>query len=241
MGDHTDEINIRKDKITSGVENLGGPCHRLFISSKRARRIAQCTSHGETNAQLTCSQMAHMVALRYTESFTNDTFKRYNLRALMTIQDHAKYILPIDTVTDCYDLWELCCGLKGIPIDKTQRLSILGLREDRMTGRIRYMIHVNTENMIMDGLTKLGTFPQLMLLMTTGIIRIDNYKNKPCTIRKSSKREITTEEELLKEEEMSIESIKTNHQATSKTDKTRTSKCKKVRFSNNNEYWYPEY
>ena len=38
-----------------------------------------------------------------------------------------------------------------------------------MEGRIRYTIHVPTQAMVADGLTKVGTFLQLMGLATTGI------------------------------------------------------------------------
>eukprot|EP00959_Pyramimonas_sp_CCMP1952_P093202 1951079-Pyramimonas_sp.AAC.1 len=46
--------------------------------------------------------------------------------------------------------------MKGIPVDKTQRLSIPSLREDRLSGKVRRMYHWPTELMAMDALTKVG-------------------------------------------------------------------------------------
>ena len=87
------------------------------------------------------------------------------------MQDDGKAAFPIDLVTDCYDLFQLITGMKGIPVDKTQRLSILSLREDRLSGRVRRMYHWPTELMIMDALPKVGVFPQMMDYLTSGTIR----------------------------------------------------------------------
>ena len=81
----------------------------------------------------------------------------------------------LDVVTDCYDLFQLVTGQKGIPADKTQRLSILSLREDRLSGRIRRVYHWPTEVMVMDGLTKVGIYPQLMSFLSCGIIEYERF------------------------------------------------------------------
>eukprot|EP00959_Pyramimonas_sp_CCMP1952_P347627 7281570-Pyramimonas_sp.AAC.1 len=87
------------------------------------------------------------------------------------MQDEGRAMIPIDIVTDCYDLYQVTTGLKGIPVDKTQRLTIFSLREDRLSGRIRMIYHWPTEIMIMDALTKQGTFPQMQDYLQSGHIR----------------------------------------------------------------------
>ena len=77
-------------------------------------------------------------------------------------------IVPVDQVADCMDLFELVTNVKGLSTDKAQRLAILALREDRITRRIRNFIHVPTKAMLADGLTKDGTFDQLLKYVTTG-------------------------------------------------------------------------
>ena len=42
------------------------------------------------------------------------------------------------------------------------------MREERLSGRIRGFIHAPTEIMLMDALTKIGIFPQIMRHATTG-------------------------------------------------------------------------
>eukprot|EP00959_Pyramimonas_sp_CCMP1952_P101945 2131992-Pyramimonas_sp.AAC.1 len=64
-------------------------------------------------------------------------------------------IVPCDGITDCMDLFELVSGGRGLTTDKTQRISIMSLREDRLTGRFRRITHVPTASMLSDGMTKL--------------------------------------------------------------------------------------
>ena len=52
------------------------------------------------------------------------------------------------------DLWELACGLKGIPQDKSQRLGVLSIREERRCLRLRRLFHIRTKWMAADQLTK---------------------------------------------------------------------------------------
>ena len=114
-----------------------------------------------------------------------------------TVQDKGLYLMPIDHWTDCKDFWELCCGVKGVPADKSQRLSVLMMREDRLTGKIRNMILVDTANMVGDGLTKAGTFPELMRLQTSGAFDIKVTKNFHILLRRiEEKRDDMTESEL---------------------------------------------
>eukprot|EP00959_Pyramimonas_sp_CCMP1952_P273868 5724419-Pyramimonas_sp.AAC.1 len=69
--------------------------------------------------------MAQFTALRFTEILMRPQLDRGPEGALkmpMQYQDEAKTILSVDIVTDCYDLYQLVTGMKGIPVDKTQRL-----------------------------------------------------------------------------------------------------------------------
>ena len=56
---------------------------------------------------------------------------------------------------DCVDLWELSCGLRGIPQDKSQRLGVLAIREERRTRRVWRLYHIRAADMLADMLTKL--------------------------------------------------------------------------------------
>ena len=69
---------------------------------------------------------------------------------------------------DCMDFGQLCCGGKGIPSDMGSRLASLSMREERLSGRIRAFIHIPTEIMLVDALTKVGPYPVLMRHLTTG-------------------------------------------------------------------------
>eukprot|EP00959_Pyramimonas_sp_CCMP1952_P196812 4115327-Pyramimonas_sp.AAC.1 len=68
-------------------------------------------------------------------------------------------------------MFELVTGLKGVPQDRQQRLAVMALGEERMTGRMGFTIHIPTDVMLRDALTKPGMFPQLMYLLTTGIAK----------------------------------------------------------------------
>ena len=66
----------------------------------------------------------------------------------------SRYEYPIDSMTDAEDVYALCCGKKGIPQDKSQRLIILSLREKRLLGKVRRSYWVNTQSMTANPLTK---------------------------------------------------------------------------------------
>ncbi len=83
------------------------------------------------------------------------------------MQEQNQSIIPVDHVTDCMDLFDLVTNIKGLSNDKAQRLDILALREDRITRRIRNFVHVPTKAILADGLTKDGTFEQLLACVTT--------------------------------------------------------------------------
>ena len=75
--------------------------------------------------------------------------------------------------------------MKGVPSDESSRLAVLSMREERLSGRVRNFIHLPTEVVIVGGLTKTGTFKQLMEHMTTGIWHIRLQKGKVITMRRS--------------------------------------------------------
>ena len=87
-------------------------------------------------------------------------------------------LVPIDVMTDCMDVWELLCGIKGLSNDKSQRLVVLGLREYRLLGIVRSVYHIQTSTMLADGLTKVGKFPQLYKFCTTGLVKYGNLQQK---------------------------------------------------------------
>ena len=105
-------------------------------------------------------------------------------RDLSIIQDKGLTIILVDHITDCMDLYELVCGMKGLSADKNQRLVITSLREDRSRGFIRRFMHWPTSIMLADGLTKVGVFPQLLRYATTGIVKLELACDKHIRSRK---------------------------------------------------------
>ena len=95
------------------------------------------------------------------------------------------------------DLYELVCGMKGVPSDESQRLGIMCLREDRITGRIRYVAHMPTANMLADGLTKPGIFENLLHFCTTGVWIVYKTEMRPVRLKLSARRRTYTERDLM--------------------------------------------
>ena len=129
------------------------------------------TSNAETLSAVGCTQVGHLVAGRYTELIGSPSLLGAGLptvRDLLQLQAQNLAELPVDHVTDCMDVFELITGQRGISSDRAQRLAIMALREDKVTGRTRFTIHVTTKAMLADGLTKQGVFLQLMAFATTG-------------------------------------------------------------------------
>ena len=156
--------------------SFGGTAHIIYFSAKRASRISHSTSHAETLSAVGCSQVGHLVAQRLSELFLPFALTGYDraasLQELLDYQQRSMQICPVDAYTDCMDLFELCTGTKGLSNDKSQRLAVLSLREDRLVGRTRWMIHTPTKAMVADGLTKEGLFQQLLFLVTTGTFKL---------------------------------------------------------------------
>ena len=110
-----------------------------------------------------------MVCLRYTELLF---WKQPSLDQMIRIQANGVYDFQQDLFTDCDDLLELVCGLRGVPQDRTQRLIILSLRERKALGMFRNLIWCDTKDMAANSLTKSVPFDeQLFQLQHTGVLR----------------------------------------------------------------------
>ena len=114
------------------------------------------------------------MAARITELFSEGLVDGpINARALLELHERNVSVLPTDHVTDCMDLFELVTNVKGLSSDKSQRLAVLALREDRVTRRVRNFVHTPTATMLSDGLTKSGLFLRLMEFATTGLWKVE--------------------------------------------------------------------
>ena len=134
---------------------LGGSFHTLVALSQKSKRVSYSTSHAETNAAARLVPVGQLAALRYVEPELAMELGRAP-RALDVMQylERQRCSLPCDHVVDCMDLWELCCGYRGIPQDKGQRLGVLMMREERRSLRLRRLYHLRTRWMLADMLTK---------------------------------------------------------------------------------------
>ena len=154
--------------------NLGGMGHPLFHSGKKATRVSHSTSHAEALSAIGTTQVAQLISNRMSEPFAATILNKLTISArdLMIIQLNGYVQVPVDHVTDCMDLYELVCGVRGLSADKNQRLIITSLREDRAKSLIRRFQHWPTSIMLADGLTKGGFFQQLSEFVTTGKLSI---------------------------------------------------------------------
>ena len=107
--------------------------------------------------------------MRYTEPELAAALGRSpKAQDCMAILDDASCPLRHDHFIDCMDLWELCCGYKGIPQDKGHRLGILMLREERRSLRLRRLYFLRAKYMLPDMLTKfLGPDSNTLLEMVS--------------------------------------------------------------------------
>ena len=91
------------------------------------------------------------------------------LATLLAWADAGHFAVPTHCVTDCHDLLELATGARGVPSDKGQRLAVLSIREERLSGRCRLFSHIPTSIMLADSLTKVGVFPVMNHFLSTGV------------------------------------------------------------------------
>ena len=146
---------------------FGGPAHCIAATSRKSKRITHSTSFAETLACHSGSASSQLLALRFTEVLCDVPSPR--LSTLLRWADEGHFVIPTHCVTDCFDLLELATGDRGVPSDKGQRLAILSIREERLSGRCRLFSHVPTSVMLPDGLTKLGVFKILNHFLSTGV------------------------------------------------------------------------
>ena len=122
-------------------------------------------------------QVGHSVALRFTELFSR---RFLTLRQLTTCHEESKFIYPIDSITDCQDLFDNVAGTGVLPQDKAHRTYVLALREELQRKGFRLWIKAPTESMLADGLTKSMLSMQLLTLLRYGFYLIENsyYNDK---------------------------------------------------------------
>ena len=83
--------------------------------------------------------------------------------------------MPLDQMTDCQDFFENVAGDKALTQDKSFRLYIISLREDRIKQAIRRFLWIPTTAMLADCLTKLFGDASTEILITfleSGLTRI---------------------------------------------------------------------
>ena len=176
-------VDIKTD-IIKDKSCLSGYCHPMAILSNKAKKVAHSTSMGETNCALSVVSNAQMIALRITEMQMDEHIEQKDrIQKMMQINTSGAYEIPLDHWTDCKDVFELVTGLKGVPQERLQRLPIMALREERITTRIRWTLHVPTEIMVADAMTKPGVFKQMMKLLTTGYLDMEMVQ-KDATARR---------------------------------------------------------
>ena len=145
-------------KLTNAKEQLSEFVHIIAFVSHKAKRIGSSTSKAETLSAIHGKELAQLTQVRLTELLGHGIVTPYGqptpLSVIMEIQENAYWMVPIDHMTDCYDLFQLVVGQKGVPQDRYQRVYIMSLREDRISGHIRRFWWIPTSAMIADALTK---------------------------------------------------------------------------------------
>lgn len=137
------------------VSKLGGKCHLMLGTASKSKRISHSTSHAETLAAARGLPMGQLLSIRYSEAdLVRVNRGRITPMRFLQLQDDGHVPIPTDLMIDCMDCWELCTGYRGVPQDKSQRLAILALREERKRLRLRRLYHVRARWMLSDMLTK---------------------------------------------------------------------------------------
>ena len=124
------------------------------------------------------------------------------LKDLIKIQTAGKPEMPLDMYGDARDLYELIAGLKTMPQDKTQRLYVLSIKEARLDGRVRMVTLVPTNYMLADSLTKSMVHEMMLMLLTTGLIRLRGVEKHPIVTRVLPTIDCDERDLMMKDEEM---------------------------------------
>ena len=185
--------------------------HVLHAHGGKAKRISYSTSHAETLSMVNGMESTVLVMVRLSEMMHISL--QPTLKELVDIQENGNPALPSDFCMDCRDLFELCTGQKVLPQDKTQRLYVLGIREGRITGRIRQTTLIPTESMTADALTKPMQSPELLQFLTTGMVTIYGVDNHPVVSRILPSLQDYDEQTLMLDDEKLLDYAKENPQA----------------------------
>ena len=156
--------------------------------ARKATRVSNSTSRAETLGAVTGKELAQLCSMRFAEILYGGNLwplqRGPTTKELIWLQEAAATPLAIDHFTDCEDLWQLASGEKGLPQDKSQRLYVMSIREDRLAGWIRRWFLIPTQAMLMDGLTKHMHAPLLYDFLYTGYWRCDSSKGHRIKVRR---------------------------------------------------------
>ena len=109
-------------------------------------------------------------------------------RDMLHLVNENLSFVPLDLYTDAMNVFELTTGGRGVPTERSQRIGILALREDRATRRVRHTIHIPTAFMLADPFTKLLFTQVFMRYVTTGKWLITPSNGHYCRIRHAIER-----------------------------------------------------
>ena len=198
------------------VKKHGGIMHVLHAHGGKAKRVSYSTSHAETLSMVNGLESTTLVMTRLSELMLRE--RSPTLEQLIKIQESGNPMLSCDYYMDCKDLWELITGSKVLPQDKSQRLYVLGIREARITGKIRHMVLVPTESMVSDALTKPMLSPGLLMLLTSGKVEIFNMPNHNVlsrimpSLQEYDENDLVKDDgEILKDVEKMPQNVKASH------------------------------
>ena len=150
-------------------------------------------------------ETASLVALRLAELLSPT--RKPSLQQLAALQEAGVPFLPVDSMTDCKDLYALTTGRTAL---KSQRVYILAHREARLCGRLRWIILVPTQSMVADALTKPMLSKQLLHLLSTGQVIFMNQEGHPLEARRLPPTADFTEDDLLDGDEKWISYLTPN-------------------------------
>lgn len=170
-------IDLEKIFDDSSATCHGGVMHVLHSHGAKAKRVPYSTSHSETLAMVNGIESTTLVSTRLSELMHFSPSP--TLANLVSLQENGNPVLPADYYSDCADLWELSTGQRTLPQDESQRLYILGIRETRISGRMRLMTLVPTQSMVADALIKPMVSRQPLGLLSCGKVAFYNEKDNP--------------------------------------------------------------
>ncbi|CAK9063384.1 unnamed protein product [Durusdinium trenchii] len=184
----------------------GGVMHVLHSHGAKAKRVSYSTSHGETLAMVNALESATLCMIRLSEMLHPQ--HPPSLKDLIKIQTAGNPEMPLDMYGDARDVYELITGSKTMPQDKTQRLYVLSIKEARLDGRVRMVTLVPTNYMLADSLTKSMVHEMMLMLLTTGLIRLHGVEKHPIVTRVLPTIDFDEHDLMLKDEEMILKAEK---------------------------------